>query len=79
MVQIKNLLMNFIYGFLIVNLILLVYLTVKVHSMNEDKNIVKSVEVAFLILIMGYMYILGGEKDKLFRHKSEVQGYYKGY
>lgn len=71
--------MNFIYGFLIVNLILLIYLTIKAHSMNKDKNIVKSVEVAFIMLIMGYMYILGGEKDKLFRNKSEVQDYYKGY
>ena len=79
MVKIKKILMNFIYGFLIVNLILLIYLTIKAHSMNKDKNIVKSVEVAFIMLIMGYMYILGGEKDKLFRNKSEVQDYYKGY
>ena len=79
MVQIKKLLMDFFYGFLIVNLILLVYLTVKVHSMSKEKNIVKSVKVAFLGLLMGYMYVIGGESDKLFRHKSEVQGYYKGY
>ena len=78
MVSIKNLLVNIFYGFLILNLILFGYLTIKVHSMSKEKNIVKSVKVAFLIIIMGYMYIIGREKDKLFRHKPQVQGYYKG-
>ena len=78
MVSIKNLLVNIFYGFLILNLILLGYLIIKVHSMSEEKNIIKSVKVALIVLIMGYMYIIEGETDKLFRHKPEIQGYYKG-